>query len=240
MDLNVIVENNGTRDSDNIIKQKLTRCKILGFHTVALSVIINIKSNSPIVPPPPDVKSLAPAQLKVLSRLTVKVEENMQIHKLKKCKESRKYDLLAFEPQNTNILQYIGQGQVELDILTFNLSDRLDYSLFKIGYKVLEDKGVCFEINYGPAQLGSSLRRNIICNGQNLTEKTTKNIILSSGVEDIFRLRGPKDAKSIGILFLLKANKIHDAVFNNGLKAISSAKHRANPASSVIELVRMD
>lgn len=240
MDLNVIIENCGPRDSSQVIKQKVVRCESLGFQTIALSVVIEIKTNSPIVPLPPDIKDLTSGKLKVYTRLTAKVSETIQLYKLNKCKETAQYDLLALEPQNAKILQYISMGSAELDILTFNLSERLDYNLFKIGYKVLEDLGVCTEINYGPAQLGSSLRRNIICNGQNLTEKTVKNIILSSGIDDPFRLRSPKDAKSLGVLFLMPANKCHDAVFNNGTKAIKLAKHRVNPASSAIELIKSD
>lgn len=239
MDLNVIIENCGTRDSDQVIKQKLYRCEALGYHTIALSVVIEIQTNSLKVPSPPDIKDLiATSKLKIYTRLTAKVNETIQLYKLNKCKETPQYDLLALEPQNAKILQYISMGSAELDILTFNLSERLDYNLFKIGYKVLEDLGVCIEINYGPAQLGSSLRRNIICNAQNLTEKTVKNIILSSGIDDPFRLRGPKDAKSLGVLFLMSSDKCHDAVFNNGMKAIKLAKHRVNPASSAIELIK--
>lgn len=161
-----------------------------------------------------------------------------QLYKLSKNKETAKYNLLALEPQNPKILQYISVGSADLDILTFDFSDRLDYSLFKINFKVLEGRGVCIEINYGPAQLGSSLRRNVICNGQNLTEKTAKNIILSSGINDSFRLRSPKDAKSLGVLFMLPSNRCHDAVHNNGQKAITLSKRRINPTSGAIELVK--
>lgn len=238
MDLNISVENCGPRDSEQVIRHKLDRCKALGFHTVALSVTIEIKNSSPVVPKPPDVSSYNVCNLKILTRLTVKVSESLQLYKLGKCKETSMYDLLALEPQNHNILQYICVGSAELDILTFDLSDRLDYNLFKVGYKVLEDKGVCVEINYGQAQLGSALRRNIICNGQNLTEKTTKNIILSSGIDDAFRFRGPKDVTSLGPLFLLTTSTSHAAVYVNASKAINQAKHRANPASSAIELIK--
>lgn len=237
MDLNVTIETNGVRDTEQAIRQKLERCKTLGYHTIALAVVIDIKDNSPVVPAPPCVDSFGVHQLKILTRLTVKVSETLQLYKLGKCKETTSYDLLALEPQNAKILQYISVGSADLDILTFNLSDRLDYNLFKVGYKVLESKGVCFEINYGPAQLGSTLRRNIICNGQNLTEKTSKNIILSSGIDDVFRFRGPKDAESLGALFMLTTNKSHDAVFKNGMKAINLAKHRVNPSSSAIEMI---
>lgn len=241
MDLNLIVENCGLRDNEKVIKQKLSRCKALGYRAVALSVILDFSNNPttlPTIPLPPDVENLAPSQLKVYTRLTVKVTETIQLYKINKSKEASKFDLLALEPQNAKILQYITMGNADLDILTFNLSERLDYNLFKVGFNVLEERGVCIEINYGPAQLGSSLRRNIICNGQNMIEKTTKNIILSSGVSDVFRLRGPKDAKSLGVLFMMKSGTCHDAVFNNGSKAINLAKYRANPASSAIELVK--
>lgn len=237
MDLNVIIENYGQRDSDQVIKEKISRCRVLGFKVIALSVVVEIKGSTFKIPEPPNVKSLSsnqgPYSLTVYSRLTVKITGCKQLYKLKK--ETSKYDLLALEPQNLNTLQYICKGEADLDILTFDLSNRLEYSVFKTRFKVLEERGVCVEINYGPAQQGSSLRRHIVCNGQNIVEKTTKTVILSNGVSDIFRLRGPNDAQSIGTLFLMPVNKCHDAVYNNGKKAINLAKSRVNPTSRAIE-----
>lgn len=235
----MIVEEDGVRDSDSTLRQKLARCKLLGFETVALSVIIDVKNNSPIVPPPPDLKTLLSDQMKVYTRLTVRVSDTIQLYKLNKCKETSKYNLIALEPQNSKLLQYICMGSADLDILTINLSERLD-NLSKVKFNILDERGVCTEINYGPAQSSSSLRRNIICNGQNLTEKSVKNLILSSGVSDSFRLRGPKDAKNLGVLFLLPIDKCHNAVFNNGSKALKLSQHRTNPASSAIELVKTE
>lgn len=239
MDLNVIIEDCGPRDSVQMMQQKLTRCKLLGYQTIALSVIIETgDANVTQVPPPPNLDELNITQLKVYTRLTVKVNTDAQLHYLeRKSKEASLYDLIALEPNNQKILNYIVTGSAKLDILTFNLSNRVDHNLTKVKFKLLEDRGVCIEINYGPAQLGSALRRNIICNGQNLVEKTRKTIILSSGISDIFRLRSPMDAKHLAVLFFLPANKTHDAVFNNGLKAINHAKRRVEPTSSAIERV---
>lgn len=238
MDLNVIIENCGPRDNEQVIQQKLARCKILGFHTIALSVIIKLgDDNKPKVPLPPDLKELNISQLKVYTRLTAKVSEVMQLHQLGKSKEAAQYDLIALEPQNYKILQYVTMGSASLDILTFDFSERADHNLTRAKYRLLEDRGVCIEINYGPAQMGSTLRRNIICNGQNLIEKTYKTIIFSSGIADCFRLRSPKDVKCLGVLFFLPDNKCHDAVFTNGLKAINHSKRRVEPTSSAIELV---
>lgn len=241
MDLNVIIENCGPRDPDNVIQEKLSRCRALGFREVAMSVIVEVKNAKPVIPAPPDLKlytsNNGPHSLKVYSRLTVKISEPKFLYNLKK--ETSKYDLLALEPQNLKVLQYIGNGDAELDILTFNLADHLDYSIFKAKITELEKRGVCTEINYGPAQMGNSSRRNIICNGQNLFEKFPKNIILSNGISDTFRLRGPKDAQSIGTLFLMPVTKCHDAVFRTARGAIKLAKNRSNPTSRAIEEIEV-
>lgn len=241
MDLNIIVGSRDTRDGPDIIKDKVIRCMELGHKTIALSIVIDLESKQAIeVPCPPDKEPFKSLKINVLTRLTVRVGETLQLFKLGKNVNTNTYDLLALEPQNSKILQYISEGSTNFDILTFSLSDRLNYNLYKVGFKLLERKGACFEINYGSAQINQALRRNTICNGQMLTEKTSKNIILSSGVGDIFRLRGPKDAESLGILFLLPSGRIYDAVHNNGTKAINSSKHRKNPCSSAIELVKTD
>lgn len=239
MDLNVIIQDCGPRDSTQLIQQKLTRCKLLGYQTIALSVIIETGDDNTIrVPQPPSLDGLNITQLKVFTRLTVKVNTDVQLHYLeRKSKEASQYDLIALEPNNEKVLNYIVTGSAKLDILTFNFSEKIDHNLTKVKFRLLEDRGVCIEINYGPAQLGSTLRRNIICNGQNLVEKTKKTIILSSGISDVFRLRGPKDAKHLAVLFFLPVSKCHDAVFNNGQKAINHAKRRVEPTSSAIERV---
>lgn len=238
MDLNVIIDNCGERNSSQMINEKLVRCKELGFETIAISVIVDASKEPFSIPPPPIIDNLIiPKKLTVLTRLTVKVSENIQIYKVNKSKERSKYDLLAYEPQNPKILQYLAMGNTTFEIMTFELASRLDYNLFKFSMKSIEAQGICVELNYGPAQLGSTMRRNTISNGQSLTEKSTKNIILSSGVDDIFRLRSPKDAKYLGVLFLMSINKCHEAVFNNGHKAINLGKNNSNPASSAIEMV---
>lgn len=244
MDLNIIVGSKESRDAPETIRQKVMRCVELGHKTIALSIVIDLEDTQRsdakkdlVVPLPPDTDGFKPLKIVVLTRLTVRVGETLQLYKLNKNANTAKYDLLALEPQNAKILQYISMGSADLDILTFSLSDRLDYNLYKIGFKVLEQRGVCFEINYGFAQVNQAARRNTICNAQMLTEKTSKNIIFSSGVDDVFRLRGPRDAESLGVLFLLPSGRSYDAVHTNGSKAISSSKHRKNPPSSAIELV---
>lgn len=243
MDLNICIETRGVRDSDQIIREKLERCRELGFHTIALSVYIDITEKSKeqmAIPLPPAKDVITHSRLTIYTRLTVKVSETIQLYKLNKCPELSKYDLLSLEPNNNKILQYITAGSADLDILTFDLTDRLEFNLFKTKFKLLQTQGVCFEINYGPAQLGSSLRRNIICHGQNLVEKISKNLILSSGVQDIFRLRSPMDAQSLGVLFMIPYKKCHEAVYKNGKLAIETAKHRVNPTSSAIEVIKIE
>lgn len=243
MDLNICIEKDGTRDPVNIIEDKLDRCLQLGFHTVALSVYIDISNfkakNDITLPPPPDLKSLSySTKLKVYTRLTVRVGHADLLYKLNKHPLTPAYNLIALEPRNSDICNYLVNSATIMDILTFNLSDRLDFNLFKMKFKTLEDRNVCIEINYGAAQMGSSLRRNIICNGQNITEKTIKNVILSNGIQDTFRLRGPMDAMSIGVLFMIPLKRCHDTVHKNALKAIESSRSRKNPVSSAITLVR--
>lgn len=238
MDLNIIVGNSEHIDPDKVINEKLCRCKELGFLSIALAVIIDPPKEGQInVPKSPKLDNLViPKGLQVYTRLTVKVSETIQIFKVNKSKERSNYDLLALEPQNVKMLQYLTSASTPFDILTFDLTDRLDYNLFRLSFNNLEKIGICIEINYGPAQLSSTLRRNTITNGQSLTERSSRNIILSSGIEDTFRLRGPKDAKYLGVIFLLSTSRSHDAVYKNGAKAIHHAKHRTNPASSAIEL----
>lgn len=251
MDLNVIIgvisHNNNVIhqriDSEQIIKQKLERCKILGHKEVALAIVVDLtdtggKKQQPSVPPPPNITDIIPSHMKAYTRITIRFSDPGQLHKVKTF--AHKYDLIALQPLNAKMLEYVTTGNPEVDILSLDLSEKIENNFYKTSVKVLEERGVCIEINYGPAQLGSTMRRSVISNGQGLVEKSHKNIILSSGIDDIFRLRGPKDAKCLGVLFMLTLNQSHDAVFNNGQKAISCSKSRKNPVATVIELIKTE
>ena len=237
MDLNVIVkEADVPMDSYDVIKNKVNTCHEMEFHTIALSVSVDLASENQTIPEPPSLDEIPP-NLTILTRLTVKCTDSMQLYQISKSKDILRYDLLAVEPQNQKMLQYVVTGSADFDILTFDMSEKLDFNFFKCSYTILEKRGVCFEINYAQCQLGSPIRRNIITNAQNLAEMTSKNLILSSGVTDVFRFRAPKDAILIGYLFMLTHNKCYNAVHKNAEKAIALSKRRKNPVSSAIECV---
>lgn len=236
MDLNIIIEEDGQRDDARVINEKLSRCFHLGHNTISLAVVIDCHNNTSCnVPEPPELDKLSvPSSLKVYTRLTIKIIDSLTLHKIKRQQNTSKYDLIAIEPVGEKMYRHVCSGSTEVDIVTFDMSQRLDYSIFKVGLRPILDRGTCVEINYGQGQLGPSSRRNLICNAQNLTEKVRKSIILSSGVKDTFRIRGPKDAKSIGSLFLLSSRDCHESVYKNAQRAIEHSKHRKNPTSSVI------
>lgn len=76
-------------------------------------------------------------------------------------------------------------ARADVDIVTFNLSERLDFNMLTASHRSQGERGVCLEIHFGPTLMGSSMRRNLICNGQNVYEKVSRNIISSSGTGDL-------------------------------------------------------
>lgn len=237
MDLNLIVEEDSNRDDDRTIDEKIKKALELGFNIVAITVRI-LPEQIVDIPSPPAIPKDYQYNKNVYTRLTVAVSDPIQIYKLNQTAESKRYDLLALEPLNKKMLSYLCGGPSDFDILTFSFEERVDFSLFKVSFKILETRGVCLEINYSKAQAGSTFRRNIICGGQNLIEKSRKNIILSSGTSDIFRLRNPKDVVSLGPLFFLPSNLCHSAVYKAGHRAIKLSKIRKNQVNAAIEMVQ--
>ena len=236
MDLNIIVEEDSNRDADRIIEDKIKKAFDLGFNTIAIAVRISHEQVANI-PSPPTIPKEYQHNSNIYTRLTIAVNDPIQIYKINQSPESKRYDLLALEPLNKKMLSYLCGGPSDFDILTFSFEERVDFSLFKVSFKILETRGVCLEINYSKAQAGSTFRRNIICGGQNLTEKNNKNIILSSGTSDIFR--NPRVVVSLGPLFFLPSNLSHAAVHKAARRALRLSKMRKNQVNATIEMIEV-
>ncbi|XP_074593976.1 ribonuclease P protein subunit Rpp30 [Brevipalpus obovatus] len=239
MDLNVIIEQDRVRDSIGVVRSKLQRCLKLGYKAIALSVHIegNQVGNipNPLQLTPESLKFFDATKMEIHSRLTVAVDEGLQLHKLGQSPIAKKYDLLALQPMNDKVFNQILTGNLDCDIITFDFSERSPLSFRKAKFSVPKERDIVMEINYAQALQSSSSRHNVFAYGQNLVRKTRgKSILLSSGARNAMALRAPNSVTSLGLLFELPENLSRDSVYLNCLKALRHSRVRKEPALSAV------
>ncbi|KPM11919.1 ribonuclease P-like protein [Sarcoptes scabiei] len=146
------------------------------------------------IPVPPRIKTIH-SDLKILKRLTIRIDDGNSLFHLNKSETIKQYDLLALEPINERMLNHLNAGRIDFDILTFNQSDSsLFNSIKKANFSLPISKGIAIELNYGHCLVSSTQRRQTLAFGQILVDKTLgKNIILSSGTKSHLKIRSPRD-----------------------------------------------
>lgn len=146
MDLNVIIEENRVRDSVGVIQQKINRCLRLDLKGIALSVCISGAQIAELSPPirlDHQVLGLSPKQnFKIYSRLTVAVDDGLQLHKLGHSQTAKQYDLLALQPLNDKVFNQILTNNVDCDIITFDFAEKSSLSFRKANFTVPLEKGM--------------------------------------------------------------------------------------------------
>ncbi|RWS23724.1 ribonuclease P protein subunit p30-like protein, partial [Leptotrombidium deliense] len=220
MDLNIVIENESQRDSKEVIFNKIKTALKLGYKTIALNVKIN---ENQIVNPPkaPVVELKDSSHFKILTRVTVVLEDPAKVHKLTKSQILKEYDLLAIEPVNDKIMNLICGGNLECDIVSFSLQTKMAFNIKKLNFTVPLNKGTCFEVNYRQLLMDSTSRQNVIAASQTLVSRLKgKNVLLSSGAQTAMELRGPYDVTNLALLLDIPEHKAKHAVYNNGSKAI--------------------
>jgi len=110
----------------------------------------------------------------------------------------RSYDFIAIQPLNEKMFQ-IACTTLEIDIITLDMTSKLPFPI-RPGYiKVAIERGVGFELCYGPMIQDNGVRRHTISNSQALTRFTKggKGIIVSSGASAPWQIRAPADVMNL-------------------------------------------
>lgn len=103
----------------------------------------------------------------------------------------KKYDFIAAVP--TDLAAFTHACTVmDVDIISFDCEDYDNFRIHRKLYNQAVERGIYFEIMYSPALKHSNFRKNII-NKANIYKTIGKsnNIIITSGAENEFQIRGP-------------------------------------------------
>ncbi|KAH9497029.1 Ribonuclease P protein subunit p30 [Dermatophagoides farinae] len=236
MDLNLIIYNDGF-DLDKSIVKLIESCLKFDYKRIALAVQIIGGGKDVKIPIPPTIKLRGDQKnIKIYTRLTVQIGDSNSLFHLSKNENLKHYDILAIEPMNEKILNYLNGGNFEFDILTFSsINSSIVNMIKKANFSLPISKGIGIEINYSNCLSSSSQRRQTIAFGQMLVDKTrSKNIILSSGTSIATNIRSPHDVIYIGLLFGLQENQSKRSLYKNTETVIKHSELRRNIITSII------
>jgi ribonuclease P/MRP protein subunit RPP1 len=165
-------------------------------------------------------------KLEIYSRLTIEMDDAAQNYSIKG-NVGESYNLIAVVPRTEKLFQMACQT-LEIDIISFDMGERLPFHLKVPSIKVAIKRGISFEIRYGSGLRGNafinldlSSRKNLIANASELVKKTNgRNIIISSDAKAILQLRGVHDVLNLCCLFGMNTEMARNSLDKNCAMAI--------------------
>ena len=168
-------------------------------------------------------------KIKIYNRLTIEISDQKEIFQLTKPNNLLKsFDILAIRPKNDKILENCLMTELNCDIINIDLYEKFSFMSKKKLFQTAADKGIFFEIEYGRFITDNESRSNFISNFILLNQVLKgKNLIISSGAENIFMQRNPEDVMIIlETIFDLKKHIAYKMVTENPIKAVLKSKQR--------------
>lgn len=250
-DLNIVYpvpdfNQNITKDALVELKKTLDIVEQLGYTHVALNFspeTLTSKSNK--VKLPNDLNSINPInlahfkeyeeRLRIYSRITIKVDDPSQCQSIAKFQQI--FDLVAVEPQTEKAFQS-AISNLDVDIITFNLQQRLPcYMKHKTLGSAIE-KGIFFEIKYTDF-LNSKSRAQAISNSKQIVRASrNRGMIISSGchVNTPFQLRNSANVVPVLKMLGIDSNRANQMFKDWSLKALLNGRLRIKSYKQTIAI----
>lgn len=221
---------------------QLSFIESLGYNTIAFNTHVAEGSEEPkkkkkkhnsvekkdYIPPPitipEDIK--ASCKLNILQRVTIEFSESSIVHKLNQSENLKKYDIVAVLPKTLQAFQF-ASGTLDIDIITFEAQTKIPFKISRKLYRQAVERGLFFELMYGPAIRDSTSRRNIISTAHNYhAVGKSKNILLTSGAENNTHCRSVQDVINLGFILGLNSNQCLEVIRDNPQKLIVKTQGR--------------
>ncbi|KAJ3108829.1 Ribonuclease P protein subunit p30 [Phlyctochytrium planicorne] len=220
----------------------------LGYTIVAANTIIHGKSlnqqnfNVKDAPDQGDLKEIISqgtskrrTGLTRLRRLTVIVDDtclNVQINSTSS--KLKPFDILAVRP-TTEKAFHLACSQLEIDIISFDMTLRMPFFFKATTLNAAIQRGIVFEICYGPAIRETNARRFTIANSNALLRVVKHNhVILSSEALTDMDLRGPYDVINLASLFALNNDQAKHCLTTSCRHVLYHAAARKETYKSVL------
>ncbi|GAB1603642.1 P subunit p30-like [Argonauta hians] len=249
-------------NEDESVDEKIRRLAKLGYRQFALNNVVlppptgktkgkgeaqkkQIQDPKEMFLPENKLKLFSSAQLmdtgakvKQLSRLTLMFTKSEQVHNFHS-PDMQAYDILAVQPTDKDLFHMACQT-LEVDIISLDLSQPLTFPFKLPSLNAAFERGIHFEIQYGPLIRDELARKNIIMNVQSLIEVGKgKNIIISSGCNNPADMRGPYDVRALGLMLGLSETKVRAALTTNCQAVLSHAAARKS-GRSMVSIMKVD
>ncbi|XP_032662629.1 ribonuclease P protein subunit p30 [Odontomachus brunneus] len=225
------------------LRKVLSRLYQMGYRTIALNQNVNEnvfntdkkkrkrneenKELPSMMPDPIDVSKLNEefeGKLCILNRITFICSDSIKTHTLAHCANLKKYNLYAIMPISQAMLQF-ACTQINADLITI----RPSVSNLKLNRKLYQqavERGLSFEIQYANILEPETRKMAIYYSHLFYTYGKSKNVIISSGANDINCIRSPYDIINLGSILGLNEEKSKAAILKQSQLLLLRAERR--------------
>uniref|UniRef100_A0A1A9WW04 Uncharacterized protein n=1 Tax=Glossina brevipalpis TaxID=37001 RepID=A0A1A9WW04_9MUSC len=221
--------------NETLLKEMCEHLSALGYKTVAIEQFFdytkkeNTKRSSDAFPQPHDLVWLQvhfKNKLKILQRITICYVDAEVAHAMANSINLRKFDIIAGQPKTEAALTHCCTS-FNGDLITFDTQAGSHIHVSHKAYLLAIKRGIYFEIKYSPCIANTTVRKDMIKVAHNYFVKgKSKNIIISSGANNTFELRGPEDVTNLAFIFSLSKDQAKCAINRFGRQLFLRAECR--------------
>ena len=145
-----------------------------------------------------------------LKRLTIVLDNQDNLDGLKvKMTRLFQYDILSVLPTDENTFIYACEKMVDVDIITLDSSNGLNFYLNHSAVTTAVARGLTFELQYSDAFSSLTSRKHFLVTAMRIIDATRggKHLIFSSGASKDMHLRRPHDIMNLGKLCGIKKDE---------------------------------
>ncbi|ORY45584.1 PHP domain-like protein [Rhizoclosmatium globosum] len=177
---------------------------------------------------------------RILERLTIVLDDsNTNLRIDAGNQKLQNYDVLAVKPLTEKAL--LSAVNADVDIIQLDLSTKLPFNLRKTTLNTAIQKGIYFELSYGPCIRDQNARRNIISNLQSILRVTAgKHLVVTSDAIRALDLRSPHDVMNLLQVFGLPDKYARDAITTSPRSVLYHAATRRDTLKGFVSVEPLD
>eukprot|EP00850_Spirogloea_muscicola_P003140 SM000012S25402 [mRNA] locus=s12:922924:925913:+ [translate_table: standard] len=146
------------------------------------------------------------------------------------------YDLVAIQPLSQKVFAQ-ACSSLDVDLISLDLSQRLPFRWRPPMIQAALKRGIHFEISYAAALRDLQARRQLFSNAQALVTATRgKNLVITSGAQQAFEMRGPYDVANMATLFGMSVASAKAALAQNCLSVLIHAETRKMTYKAAVQI----
>lgn len=162
--------------------------------------------------------------------MTIIYQDPVVVHAMNTSANLKRYHIVAGAPKTEAAMQHCCSTFGGDIVARCETESGGGYKMLHISHKYYQlalRRGLCFELKYAPAIVDSNVRRDMLTIGyQYASQRKAKNVVISSGAEGKFQVRGPYDIANLGLIFGLSEEQSKSAISHTCRRALLKAESR--------------